>query len=91
MDITGAEDNSFNDEKYQSHRAAQSWASKTGGKEEPRLRRMMSVEGRQRDEANSQRSFLCCLFLQLRIIEENKDKRAIGYHPGLDDFGGQRR
>lgn len=48
-------------------------------------------EGRRTDEANLQRSFLCCLFLQLRITEENKDKRAIGYRPGLDDFDGHRR
>ena len=83
MDITGTEDNTLKNEKYQSRRAAQRRTSKLEGKRrKQKLRKMMNAEGRERDEANSQRSFLCCLFLRLRT----RTKEPLDITPGLPDF-----
>lgn len=62
------------------------------GEEKTKAEENGEHESQGEGEANSQRSFLHCLFLQLRMTgRENKDKRATGCHPGLDDFDSQRR
>lgn len=85
MEIVGAEENTFNNEKYQSHRAAQSEPQKLEGKRrKERLKKIMNGEGGEKDEANSQRSFLCCLFSGGQKRMRTTEPLAI--IPSLDAF-----
>ena len=84
MNITGTEDNTLNNENYQSHRSAQRWTSKFcfsifwDGKRREQKTMENDECRRQGKEWSSFSKVLPRLPLSLT---ENKDKRAIVYHP----------